>query len=153
MTPQNNLYTPWSLHFDRDGNEDVGIICNANGEDLITSRHFWLPEGDDVVPSTLAGLWLMIAAPKLAAALAGLLDSIGALPINTLDRPAYSAITTARTALAQAITGDSSSELLKTIVVYVKGGVVTYVENVPPGYKYEVMDYDNLDESDNTGHV
>jgi hypothetical protein len=64
-----NLDAPWSLHFDRDGTEDVAIICDAAGHDLVTSRHFWLPEGDDPIPPTLAAMRLMTAAPKLLAAL------------------------------------------------------------------------------------
>jgi hypothetical protein len=74
MTQQNDLNTPWSLHFDRDGTEDVAIICDAHGEDLVRSRHFWLPEGDDPVSPTLAALRLMAAAPKLLDALHCLLE-------------------------------------------------------------------------------
>src|ERR1700722_1125273 len=70
MTTQpTTLQTPWSLHFDRDGTEDIAIICDADGNDLATSRHFWLPEGDDPVPTTLAAMRLMVAAPKLFDAL------------------------------------------------------------------------------------
>ena len=29
------LCTPWSLHFDRDGTEDFGIICDAEGNDAL----------------------------------------------------------------------------------------------------------------------
>lgn len=66
---QNLLNTPWNLHFDRDGTEDIAIICEADGSELVTSRHFWLPEGNDSVPATLSAVWLMKAAPKLLAAL------------------------------------------------------------------------------------
>jgi hypothetical protein len=65
MTQEKDLNTPWSLHFDRDGTEDVAIIRDANGDDLIRSRHFWLPEGDDPNPPTLAAMQLMAVAPKL----------------------------------------------------------------------------------------
>jgi hypothetical protein len=68
-----NLNAPWSLHFDRDGTEDVAIICDANGHDLVTSRHFWLPVGDDPIPPTLAAMRLMTAAPKLLKALESLM--------------------------------------------------------------------------------
>lgn len=61
----NLLCTPWTLHFDRDGCEDFAIICDADGTDLARSRHFWLPEGDDPVPATLASMRLMVAAPRL----------------------------------------------------------------------------------------
>lgn len=69
-----NFNAPWSLHFDRDGTEDVAILCDANGEDLVHSRHFWLPEAGDPVPPTLAAMRLMLAAPKLLEALAYLLN-------------------------------------------------------------------------------
>jgi hypothetical protein len=69
MTTLANLNAPWSLHFDHDGTEDIAIICDANGDDLATSRHFWLPEGDDPVPPTLVAMRLIAAAPKLIEAL------------------------------------------------------------------------------------
>lgn len=61
------LKAPWTLHFDRDGTEDVALICDADGEDLATSCHFWRPEGDEEVPPTLAALRAMKAVPKLLA--------------------------------------------------------------------------------------
>ena len=65
----NSEQTPglWSLHFDRDGTEDVAVIHDADGEELLRSRPFWLPEGDDPVPSTLAAVRLVVAAPDLLA--------------------------------------------------------------------------------------
>jgi hypothetical protein len=74
MTQPTNLNTPWSLHFDRDGTEHVAIVCDGHMHDLVTSRHFWLPEGDDPVPPTLAGVRLMVTAPKLLDALTYLLE-------------------------------------------------------------------------------
>jgi len=61
--------TPWSLHFDRDGTEDFGVILDADGEELVRSREFWLPEKDDPIPPTLAALYVMHAAPRLLEAL------------------------------------------------------------------------------------
>src|SRR6266404_1051342 len=69
MTSQTDIKAPWSLNFDRDGTEDIATICDADGDDLAASRHFWLPEGDDPIPPTLASMWLMAAAPKLLEAL------------------------------------------------------------------------------------
>ena len=69
-----NLKTPWSLHFDRDGTEDIATIHDAEGDPLATSRHFWLPEGDDPIPETLVAMRLMWAAPKLLEALNHLLE-------------------------------------------------------------------------------
>jgi hypothetical protein len=73
MTQHHDLGAPWSLHFDRDGTEDIAVICDANACDLVTSRPFWLPEGDDPVPPTLAAVRVMAAAPKLLDALIHLL--------------------------------------------------------------------------------
>jgi len=72
--PDDNLNAPWSLHFDRDGTEDVAVICDANGVDLLCSRHFWLPERDDSIPPTLAAMRLIVAAPKLLAACRMIVD-------------------------------------------------------------------------------
>ena len=68
MTQENELNAPWSLHFHRDGTEDIATICDANGEELVTSRPFWLPEGDDPIPATLAAIQLIAVAPKLLSA-------------------------------------------------------------------------------------
>ena len=69
-----DLCTPWTLHFDRNGTEDIAVICNAEMDDLATSREFWLPEGDDPTPTTLAAFRLMTAAPDLLNALSYLLE-------------------------------------------------------------------------------
>lgn len=77
------LNTPWSLHFDRDGTEDYGVICDAEGNDLVASHlagtsfgdrtfetgTFWLPEKNDPTPLRVRQMQLMTAAPKLLAAL------------------------------------------------------------------------------------
>lgn len=68
-TRQNKLLAPWSMHFDRDGTEDIAIICDANDEDLAVSRHFWLPESGDETPGTLTAMRAMAAAPEMLAAL------------------------------------------------------------------------------------
>jgi hypothetical protein len=66
MTKQLTQFSaPWSLHFDRDGTEDVAIICDVDGDDIASSRHFWLPEGNDEIPLTLASIRAMAAAPEL----------------------------------------------------------------------------------------
>ncbi len=69
MTTQSTeLNAPWSFHFYRDGTEDLAVILDADGDELANSRPFWLPEGDDPIPPTLAGIRLMAVAPKLLAA-------------------------------------------------------------------------------------
>ena len=63
--------TPWSLHFDRDGTEDFAIIRDANDCDLVTSKFFWLPDGEnDPLPGMLAVVRVMRAAPQLLDVLA-----------------------------------------------------------------------------------
>ncbi len=70
MTTQpTNLCTPWSLHFDRDGTDDIAIICDEDGCDLARSDTFWMPEQGDPIPATLAAMRLMACAPKLLEAL------------------------------------------------------------------------------------
>jgi hypothetical protein len=72
--PDDGINAPWSLHFDRDGTEDVVVICDADGDDLLYSRCFWRAEGDDPeIPLTLPAMRLIVAAPKLLAALINLL--------------------------------------------------------------------------------
>ncbi len=60
--------TPWNLDFEQDGTEDIAVIRDAESDEIVSSRPFWLPVGDDPVPPTLAALRLMAAAPKLLAA-------------------------------------------------------------------------------------
>jgi hypothetical protein len=38
MTQDNDLNAPWSLHFYRDGTEDVAVICDSNGHELVLQR-------------------------------------------------------------------------------------------------------------------
>src|SRR6201992_19335 len=79
-TNQNEFNTPWTLQFDRDGTEDFGIICDAEGNDLVASHlpgtrieertletgTFWLPEyKDDTPPTRVRQMRVMAAAPKL----------------------------------------------------------------------------------------
>lgn len=82
----NELSTPWTLQFDRDGTEDFGIICDAEGNDLVASHLpqrmpprwanrefgegcFWLPEEGDEIPLLVRQMRLMATAPKLLKAL------------------------------------------------------------------------------------
>jgi hypothetical protein len=83
MTQPLDLVTPWSLHFDRDGTEDFGIVCDANGKDIAATHlpstriaeqtfrtgTFWLPESDgEATPLLVRQLRLMTAAPQLLTA-------------------------------------------------------------------------------------
>jgi hypothetical protein len=105
----NALNAPWTLHFDSDGTEDVAIVCDASGADLVTSRKFWLPEDDDLIPPTLAAMWTIAAAPKLLAALKGMLDAAGGLPITILPGPFYDALQVAQVAIAEAERGPNAA--------------------------------------------
>ena len=67
--PHDNFNAPWNLRFEKDGTEDVAVLSDANGEELLRSRHFWLPQADDPVPPTLAAMRLIVAAPELLEAL------------------------------------------------------------------------------------
>jgi hypothetical protein len=87
MTQTKTLNTPWSLHFDRDGTEDYGIICDAEGNDLVASHLpctrmqrwrnrefgegcFWLPEEEgQEMPLLVRQMQVMTVAPKLLALL------------------------------------------------------------------------------------
>jgi hypothetical protein len=89
MTTQpTELYTPWSLHFYRDGTEDIAVILDADGAELAYSRPFWLPERNDPIPPTLASIRIMAAAPKLLAAAKATLTALELM--LEMDAPAFS---------------------------------------------------------------
>jgi hypothetical protein len=73
-TMPDDLNAPWNLRFERGGTEDIAVISDANDEELLRSRDFWLPEADDPVPPTLAAMRLIVAAPALLAALQGVIE-------------------------------------------------------------------------------
>jgi len=101
--PPSDLGAPWSLHFHRDGTEDVATICDAEGHDLVVSRHFWLPEADDSIPPTLAAVKVMFAAPKLLAALIDLAAQAGEdCPMEFRSRHFLEALEAARDAIEEA---------------------------------------------------
>jgi hypothetical protein len=102
MINLNNINAPWTLDFDRDGAEDMAILRDDDGEELVKSRAFWLPEGDDPVPPTLAALQLMVTAPQLLAALVKLLDLFDGVPITLLKGSFSRAIVEARDAATEA---------------------------------------------------
>jgi hypothetical protein len=69
MTTYDELRAPWHIHFDRDGTEDFGVILDTDGNEIVRSRFFWLPEGDDPTPVVLTALWVIKVAPLLLSAL------------------------------------------------------------------------------------
>ena len=70
----NGANSGWSLRFERDGTEDIAVICDAAGDEIARSRPFWLPYADDPAPPTLSAMRLMHAAPRLLAAVEGVID-------------------------------------------------------------------------------
>jgi hypothetical protein len=80
-TTSSPFNAPWSLRFERDGTEDVAVICDADGEELLRSRHFWLPEAADQEPPTLTAMRLIQGAPGLLEAL-----RLAQLALNTAPR-------------------------------------------------------------------
>jgi hypothetical protein len=110
-TRPTNAATPWTLHFNRDGTEDVAVIRDAVGDELVCSRHLWLPEGKDPVPPTLAAIWLMAAAPKLKQALDELLEQTVDMDLKhgiALSEGEEEARTRALAAIAEATCGKCS---------------------------------------------
>jgi hypothetical protein len=110
MTQQTNIKAPWSLRFYRDGTEDLAVICDADGDDLASSREFWLPEDDDPMPPTLAAMQVMVTAPKLLQALDYLLTQTVDMDLKygiTLSESEEDARAKALSAIAEA-TGRSA---------------------------------------------
>ncbi len=100
MTDENRLNTPWTLHFERDGTEDVAVILDADGDELVRSRHFWLPDPGDPSPPTLAAVRLMMHAPRLLLSLGRLADQIEIdSPPEEAGARLSAALAAARTAL------------------------------------------------------
>ena len=60
------------------------------------------------------------------------------------DTDSYKIATTVDNAIAQA-SGKTPSGADRTLIIEVRGGVVQEVSNVPPGWDYEIIDYDNAE--------
>lgn len=58
---------------------------------------------------------------------------------------AWAAVNQADAVLAEMTNNATASQ---PIVIEVRGGVVMDVQNVPPGYQYEIKDYDDLEAAD-----
>jgi len=103
MTRQTNPGTPWTLHIDRDGTEDFAIIC-SDGNDLVRSEFFWQPaEDNEPVPTPLAAVWLMFAAPKLLKALKALAEQADYdCPAQSRSCQFFEAMEQANAAIAEA---------------------------------------------------
>ena len=98
------LNTPWALVIEHDGTENVAIIRDANGDDLATSRPFWMPEGDEPVPVTLAAMRLMAAGPKLLEALSTAEKFVRGFEGDEVQEGIDKMLSTIRDAMAEATT-------------------------------------------------
>lgn len=107
MTDEHPLNAPWALHFERDGTEDVAVIVDADGDELVRSRHFWLPDLGDPSPPTLHAVRLMLHAPRLRLSLERLVDQIEIdSPPEEAGARLAAALAAARTALHAAAGGE-----------------------------------------------
>jgi hypothetical protein len=89
---------------------------------------------------------LIVAAPKILAALRRaefLMRRVSDGDHRALEN-LLSAADQARAAIAEA-TGELPSSGDRTVTIEVRGGVVQEVSNVPPGWDYEIIDYDNAE--------
>lgn len=94
---------PWSLRFERDGTEDLAVIFDADGVELLRSRHFWLPNADDPEPPTLAAMRLIQAAPALLEALRLAQGALNTAPrFRVGDTDSYKIAATVDHAIARA---------------------------------------------------
>lgn len=104
------LLAPWTLHFDRDGTEEVAILCDADGEELVTSRPFWLPEDGDPVPPTLAAMRLMVSAPKMLEVMKLALTALNTAPrFRVGETSSYAIASEIERTLRDATDGDQST--------------------------------------------
>jgi hypothetical protein len=145
---ENTLRAPWTLHFDRDGTEDIAIIRDADGHDLANSRHFWRPEGNDPVPGTLAAMRAMKAAPQMLKALTAAEAFVRGFEGDERQDGIEALLAAIRGAIAEA-NGTPDARAAKSpspIIIKVRGGVVQDVRNVPPVCEYLIVDYDDLQE-------
>ena len=95
---------PWKLRFERDGTEDVAIICDADDAELVRSRYFWLPEADDQEPPTLAAMRLIQAAPALLEALRQAQEALNTAPrFRVGDTDSYKIAAEVDSAIARAV--------------------------------------------------
>lgn len=137
------LNSPWTLHFDRDGTEDIAIIRDADGDPLVTSRHFWRPEGGDPIPPAIAALHAMVVAPKLLEALDYLLEQTVDMDLKygiTLSEGEEDARAKALAVITETVSGPAPEH--PSITIEVRGGMVREVRNLPPGFTYRIVDHD-----------
>lgn len=108
---------------------DLGAMVDLAGDEFFTNS-----QTIDFEPQRMLN-----AAPKLLAALIAVKDA------DYLDGAYQPTVDLVDAAIAEATNGKPSQP--QPIVVNVRGGVVVNVQNVPPGYQYEVLDHDDREEA------
>jgi hypothetical protein len=88
----------------------------------------------------------MVTAPKLLKTLLGVEPSLTRFEWGPRQDEIDSLLIRVHAAIAEA-TGTDATKRRNTIVIEVRGGVVQDVRNVPPGFRYEVRDYDDLEDA------
>jgi len=138
----------WTLygHLDGEGVEAIGDFSTREHAEETLQRITGIPFAG--TGEVAARLRVMHAGPKLLEANTSMLDLVRAAaqidaPFIRLDEM-DTQIALAAEAVTEA-TGNARMQPRKPIVIEVRGGVVQDVQNVPPGYQYEVKDYDNIE--------
>jgi hypothetical protein len=88
---------------------------------------------------------LLTAAADLDAAIDGVTDQFDD------ERTALDAAYRAAEATLAKAAGHARSALQTPFIIVVRGGIVQAVHNVPPGYEYEIRDYDSQEETADEG--
>lgn len=129
----------WRLAPDSD-QEQRHIITTADGEEEISSIIHREADAHHIVRCVNSH-------DRLLEALQGLLADIDDLAseFEICDEIIHSSYGKAAYAAIAEATGSSPPDPRKPIVIEVRGGVVQDVQNVPPGYQYEIKDYDNIE--------
>ena len=142
MTTQKPTPLPWAawkLAPDSDP-QQRHIIVTADGEQEITSFVQREADAHHIARCVNSHDRLLESLQELLADIDGLASEFeicNEIIHSSYGKAAYAAIAEA--------TGSLPPEPRKPIVIEVLGGVVQDVHNVPPGYDYEIMDYDDLE--------
>jgi hypothetical protein len=128
----------WTLygHINGEGVEAIGDFANPKHAEERFFRITGIPFGS--AQAIADRLRIMHAGPNLVNTMRAVSDWLNAQLF--LKRSEIQEMI--RTATANAI-GGSPTQSPPTIIIEVRGGIVQDVQNVPPGFAYEIRDYDN----------
>lgn len=134
----------WTLygHINGEGVEAIGDFATRDAAEQVYARITGQPFTGSYKADT--HLRVMYAGPKLLEALQ-YQEMAHADPQAARRKGYYDEATRLRRAAIAEATGSSPPEPRKPIVIEVRGGIVQDVFNVPPGFEYEVKDYDNIE--------